>query len=267
MQIRHLCASLAAGLLLCSMPAFSGQVGDNLLAYWTFDDATGTTATDYTHANDGVLSGSVAWSTGADAKFGGGVLFDGNAGSAVALPTTTTALSNPGSAISFSVWLKGGECVNTLTASYRSIFNSNSGQDYYILYYDKGNAQLRFKVTSANNGVSRFGIGIADVPTTNTWYHLAAVYDGTNASIYINGVKKATATGANGALKAPQINAIGSKGNGGDQNWKGAMDDLAIWNRALSDAEVSAIANSGKPVKDLLTATGVSGAKDWSLFH
>lgn len=261
MRTRILSVIITWGLL-CTASSCFAALGDSLLAYWTFDDGTGTTVTDYLGGADGTINGGVTWSTGADAKYGSGLSFDGNYLSKVALPTTGS-LCSPGNAISFSVWLKATEPVDTITTSYRSIFNSNSGQDYYILYYDKANAQLRMKVTSTNSAITRVGVAAADVPV-NTWYHFGAVYDGTNATLYINGVQKATLTGAAGTLKSPQAHAIGAKGANGDQNWKGAMDDLAIWNRALRADEMQFLATTNKPVKDVLSHTDAHG---WELLH
>lgn len=265
MGIRHFYTSLAAGIMLFAVPAFSGTINDNLLAYWAFDEGTGSAVGDYTHGANGTIAGGVTWTTGTDAKFGSGLRFDGNYGSKVSLPSGGS-LSNPGSAVSFSVWLKSTESVDTLTTSYRSIFNSSAGQDFYILYYDKGTTQVRFKVTSTNGTATRVGAGVADVPGANIWYHLAAVYDGTTATVYINGVAKASLTGASGALKSPQVSAIGAKGAGGDQTWLGAMDDLAVWNRALTATEVQYLATCNQPLSTVLT-TGIAAAADWSMYE
>ncbi len=267
--------SLIAGACLCTSSAFSASLGDNLLTYWSFDEGAGTAVADSTHNADGILSGGVTWATGADSVFGGALRFDGTNG-CVELPPTGPLVTPNASAMTISVRVKCDELITSMPVAYRSIFNSNSGQDYYILYYDKGNSQLRFKVTSQNttlnSGVSRAVYSSPSASPTllaNTWYHLVAVYDGTDAFLYVNGVKVNTASAANkgaqGVLKNNQYSAIGAKGVTSGQNWKGAMDDLAIWTRALSDSEVASLYSSNQSIKDLLNTP--AAADDWSLYY
>ncbi|MEI7634096.1 MAG: LamG domain-containing protein [bacterium] len=250
------------GACLLTSPALSATIGDDLLAYWQFDEGSGTTTADYKGEANGTTSGGIVWTTGADAKYGGALRYDGADG-CVLLPTGGS-LANPStSAMTFSVWLKADEAVGSIVGSYRSIFNSSAGQDYYICYYDKGNNQLRLKVSSTNSGITRIGIAGADVPV-DTWYHFAGVYDGTNTIVYLNGVQKSSLTGASGQLKDGQVSGIGVKGASAQQYWKGVIDDLAIWKRALPVDQIQFICNSNKPVKDILNVD--TAVTDWALY-
>lgn len=81
--------------------------------------------------------------------------------------------------------------------------------------------------------------GIAQLPL-NTYTHVAATYNGTIMTIYINGVLDASKTTSIGALadEAEDLR-IGSSG------FKGAIDELGIYSRALSQGEVQAIVAAG----------------------
>ena len=77
--------------------------------------------------------------------------------------------------------------------------------------------------------------------SSNTWYHVTAVFSGTTASMYLNGVSY----GSYGSM--PPIE-YGSRSNNywgksnwsSDPVWQGQQDELRIWNRALTATEISA---------------------------
>ena len=82
----------------------------------------------------------------------------------------------------------------------------------------------------------------------NKWYHLAATYDGSKVKIYINGnldVEAAqTATPANNAEPL----TIGQR-NDGDMYFQGMIDEVEIFNRALTPDEIRSIFDAGRAGK------------------
>lgn len=74
----------------------------------------------------------------------------------------------------------------------------------------------------------------------NTWVHFTGTYDGANIRCYINGVLQATTawpgTGF-GVLSNMRI------GKGAGAGWSGSIGDLRFYNRALSQAEITALFN------------------------
>ncbi|MBX3744001.1 MAG: LamG domain-containing protein [Verrucomicrobiae bacterium] len=73
------------------------------------------------------------------------------------------------------------------------------------------------------------------------WVHLAGSYDGTHWRLYRNGVEVASAASGTGALRVPRGDwAIGSSGNGWADHFAGGIDEVAIYNRALSPARILA---------------------------
>ena len=70
-----------------------------------------------------------------------------------------------------------------------------------------------------------------------TWAHLAYVWDGTNSTIYINGVQVATTTLA----PAPRTgSSMGIGYNVGDTGWEGSIDEVMVWNSARTVAQLQA---------------------------
>lgn len=89
----------------------------------------------------------------------------------------------------------------------------------------------------------------------NTWYHLVLVYDGTQSGntnrlkVYQNGSILSVPT-ENGTIAASLQNSTGDfvlSDFGGtlDRYWDGRMDEVALWNRALSEPEVGDLYNGG----------------------
>src|SRR5262249_55454266 len=78
----------------------------------------------------------------------------------------------------------------------------------------------------------------------NTWYHAAVTYDGSTLSLYLNGKLEAskTTTAINTQLDANGL-TIGFRPDE-SAYWNGLIDEPAIYNRALSAAEIQAIYNA-----------------------
>jgi hypothetical protein len=75
----------------------------------------------------------------------------------------------------------------------------------------------------------------------NTWSHVAGTYDGTTMSFYVNGVLVSSQP-QTGAI-TPSTDALSLGGNPGGANWNGLLDEVRIYNRALSATEIQADMN------------------------
>ena len=127
------------------------------------------------------------------------------------------------------------------------------GEDYEILTKRSDSDTNRWGMSmSAGNNI---GFGIRDASgwnswTTNsgpiassTWYHVAVTYDAVvDAKIYINGQN--VSAPRNGSIVPISVNTrpvrIGCYVNGSNprQNFGGLIDEVRLYNRALSDAEI-----------------------------
>ena len=98
--------------------------------------------------------------------------------------------------------------------------------------FDNGN--------DANGAVVSFGGGV--------WYHVAFVFDGSSQRVYINGVPEVTRTGVVNTLKAADL-FIGNWGAPNDPNndLRGRLDDLVVYDVALPPAKVQALFNGLDP--------------------
>jgi hypothetical protein len=117
-----------------------------------------------------------------------------------------------------SIWVK-----STQNNANAGIFNyGTSGNSYFGLSFDNDS------LISFNYGdpvISNFTV------TPNSWFHFVISYDGVTAKVYLNGVLKNT------FIKA--LNTISSSGNFGLGTFVGDVDDLKIFNYAISGQKVS----------------------------
>jgi hypothetical protein len=109
---------------------------------------------------------------------------------------------------------------------------------------------LRIQDTGANYSVGAFdgtnfhGVTFAVPPGDlggGQWIHLAGTYDGAKWALFRNGQQVASTNDSVGALKIDDADwAIGSAGNGWADNFTGAIDEVAIYGKALSAAQLQA---------------------------
>ena len=155
-----------------------------------------------------------------------------------------------------SLWVKFDTISN-----YDSIFymgGSTNNSDYLQLRLREVSSQLRYQVSGRKGGSGNSTVEATTLPATGSWVHLAYTRTGTGTGatikIYVNGSYEATAT--NGEFDAP----LGSSSAGTLTNISafrssaysqygidGKIDEVAIWDSALTAAEITKVYNSGEP--------------------
>jgi hypothetical protein len=121
-----------------------------------------------------------------------------------------------------------------------------SNRQYMLTAVYGDNEYLGFR---AHVGIEGGGYNYLDSASQiypQTWYHVAEVYDGTNLIIYVNGNLDNSAELTGHILVTSEPVCIGgSDFNCGNYGFPGLIDEVAIYNRALSDTEISAIYSAG----------------------
>jgi hypothetical protein len=235
---------------------------DRLVAYWRMDDGLAdsfaTTVADGKGGNLGTLvrnDGASHWFDQPLANVGGCLKLEGT-NAFVTFPQTQDLDINTNQ-LTLSAWFRLLNLPSQLATSFGAIFDSTT--DCYVLYLDKANNELRFKVTTADGHAARPGIPAGSLQT-NQWLHVAATYDGQaypasgRAVIYLNGVAAdahfgndgGAGTGLTGNVKPGQIATMGREGPAGGSFFTGFVDDVAIWKRALTSAEIERLFTEGQ---------------------
>ena len=126
--------------------------------------------------------------------------------------------------------------------------NSRSGLfEGYDLEKNRINGQdvFRFQVTSS--GGQQVPAASITVPQAGVWYHLAGTYDQSSGyvQLYVNGVLEGSAYAGFPLDYGTRPVFIGTSGEGWDGKVQGTVDEVSIYNRALSSNEIAAIYNAG----------------------
>ena len=242
---------VANGRLYC--PTFSNQLavygplvntrsGSNgLMATWRLDEASGTTAADSTgNGNTGTVTGTATWGAGRNAN-----AFTFNGASYISCGDAQTL--NPTNAISVTGWFKTTQAATATASVIR-----HDGNFTALQITGTGNAQAALWANGTLTSVT--------FPWTynnNAWHHVASTYDMTQGcKIYIDGTLVASNTTLRGPLStatvaggtAPSPFMLGAK-EGGSEFYTGSLDEVSVWNRALSQNEISSLAAGGAYVE------------------
>jgi len=222
-------ARFEAGTNLSLWTSASGLVG-----YWNFDEGAGTTARDLSgRGNTGTLQPALGptWTTG---RVAGGLSFDG-VDDFVNVPHSSSINL---STYTYEFWIRPRE-VHPL---WRQIINKGSGNIIERapgIWFEPNSLRVSFKQT--NSLTTDIRIGSVRALTLNTWSHVVIVQRTNYQAIYINGM---LSTESHVAF-TPHLN-IGSlrMGLAGDAPALMDLDEVRIYNRALTEAEIRASFNA-----------------------
>ena len=104
--------------------------------------------------------------------------------------------------------------------------------------------QLRFRLKT-NGTTSTLVTGYGAI-TTGQWYHVAAVYNGSNMIIYKNGVQAASTAKSGSITNGNASVAFGNQPAGaGARAFDGLLDEVCLYDKALSPTEISYIMTNG----------------------
>lgn len=244
-----------------SPPSSNEQLSQGLVAYWKFDDGlpdpAATNADDVEGLSSGRLSGfgsMPTWISTDAARMGSALHLDGT-DDWVSIPTNEV-MDIGTNALTISLWVKLPALPSAIAQDYAGIYDSAS--DAYVVYLDRASRELRFKVTTASLKIARPGIPEAKLQT-GVWHHVVGVYDGAagttvgQAMIFLDGHivdihagdDNSIGYGLTNVVRQGQAAAIGRNGTIPNCYFSGDVDDVAIWNRSLSPAEIRQIYSAG----------------------
>ncbi len=203
---------------------------DNLSLYWPFDSNISTTTVyDYTKNNkDGTIKNSAYTSGGV---YGGAMEFknNGNVTTAAAVITPSVSSSN----FSFGGWIKWYSIGNNPQSYDVPIGQAVLGNDYgdFFIQGDSSNVVDCWFDTATTNGYAI---------STNTWYHVMCVRNGSTGTLYVNGVSRGVLSAGGAVANTPF--KIGNVA--GSYQFNGTIDEVMVFNTSLTAAQVLAIFNN-----------------------
>ncbi|MFI6051586.1 LamG-like jellyroll fold domain-containing protein [Streptomyces violascens] len=238
---------------------FNVRNGQPQRAGWAMDSLPGATSLPATSSNlPMTLAGGAA--SGAPGHSGTGISLSGTLASD-GTPADYAAADTPAvetdQSFTVSAW------VNTSDAAKNQSAVSQSGQHQaaFSLGLSQGKWTIKLPTTDTTPDTTWY-VAASDVaPVANQWTHLAGVYDAAakTLTMYVNGTPSAPVAGVNiwqarGALSFGRALWRDSYTDG----WKGSLDDIHVWDRALKPADVAAV-QTGTAI------TGLGAKAVWSL--
>jgi hypothetical protein len=226
-------------MIVLFLAGAASALDPNLVAWYTFDEGSGTIAHDSAGGHNGTVYGGT-WVAG---KVGGAMSFNGTS-SYIGVPSSA-ALNITGD-ITIAAWVNFARGGDYSDGSEQAIVTKCFGNGAYDNPYDfRTNANLvpALNLVRANDYTHEsFGSGDSFIPL-NSWHHVAVVEQGTAAYFYIDGILANTVLGGPPLTSPPVGNnypmLIGARSNG--LYLDGLMDDVRVYNRALTSTEIKDI--------------------------
>jgi hypothetical protein len=242
-HVRPLSLLAPTFLLLTNTVAVRAQT-PTPAAYLTFDEGSGTVGHDTSgNNNDATLLGGAGWTTG---LVGPAALnLTGAAGAYADIPRDVVDTTK---SFTVAAWVK----LNSL-GGFQTFVSEDSGFQATFFLQKRGDTNT-FTFTQPFGAAGGPGVAVYPdsgmTPTVGTWYHVTGVYDATqrSASIYVNGVL----AGQVYSVSPSPANGHTGIGNGQYNNsyvdWvNGSIDDVRLYQAALTPDQILAIARIGDP--------------------
>ncbi|MBP6091293.1 MAG: hypothetical protein KA521_08570, partial [Crocinitomicaceae bacterium] len=208
---------------VCSSAALPTNLQTGLVGYWPFcgnaNDASG-------NGNNGTVNGATL-TTDRFGNANSAYSFDGN--------DWISATRAHQAVFTASVWIQStnGNCN-------KPILDANNSS--WELYSDCANGQLNFIMWNGGTFTyhsTNVALGL------NTWYHVVAVYSSSQVKVYVNGSLITTQV----TTAVPAISGVlnmGASLSGTTQYFTGKLDDVGLWSRALTLAEIQQLYTQGQ---------------------
>ena len=237
--------SAASAALIIQAPKYIG-LNSGLVGYWSFDgkDMAGVTAYDRSgNANNGTLTNGPTRAIG---KIGQGLSFDGvddyvSVGDNDSLDITGS--------ITVATWVRATSFGVGFNEE-RLVFKGTGVSTANIYTLGIADSKAMFSLHLAGFGASDC-LGNSPCIVSNTtlvtgrWYHVAGTYDGATIRIYVDGqLGGSQSVVSTGTADANPV-LFGSRSDGQD-SLTGFLDDVRLYNRALTPAEIKRLYNMGR---------------------
>ncbi|UCD37282.1 MAG: VCBS repeat-containing protein [Fidelibacterota bacterium] len=165
--------------------------------------------------------------------------------SSISIPTPASILNTPIDQFTFQAWIKSTS--GNGTQNVYEVSTSATAVNNEVYFEADMPAPMRFGVTNNSGGEYQASSQSLDL---NTWYQIVGTYDGSAQKLYVNGeLHDSLAWADNFTITSGAL--IGRDIQGG-QDFNGLIDDIRIYDRALSKAEIQALYHEGGWDPDLI---------------
>jgi hypothetical protein len=226
--------------------AARAEIDDGLVSYWPFNG----NLQDVLAVNNGTLVGTNTTPSFTPGKFGQGIDLDGvdqhvNVGNSPTLDMDVNGAGEQDGHVSISAWFRV----------------DGFGKDWQALVAKGEGSAFRIARRGGEQGIAYAG-GIGESAelspdvSDGAFHHVVAITEHqVGTRMWVDGMLVATVNNATTALvnngnggqpfpENPPL-LIGENPQTGNRTWNGLIDDVAIWNRPLTDGEIASLWNNG----------------------
>ena len=216
-------------------PILASEINQGLVLYLPFEEA-GNPADHSDNPAKPKINGKLDHVNG---KFGKALEFNGKGGNVVEIPSVAKLVGMK--ALTIAAWIKPNGIKGADGMSIASKRIAHQIGDCYNLFTWTGQ-KMYARVNSKGQIVSN------TILKDGEWYHVAFTFEGgSKIKLYLNGGEEVSIAHPDKAVlndnKSPLW--IGELNAGRNFAWNGILDDVAIWNRALSEKEIQSVMNKG----------------------
>lgn len=216
------------------------DVTTGLVSRWALAESSGTSAPDSVGSNNGTLANGPVWQP-TSGQIDGALQFDGS-NDRVTIPHNATLNFGTGD-FSIGGWVKGSYPLQN--DIYPRLYEKfHTGSETGINIYTSGSNTEDFPsceyVVSGTYRLARAtGYSVRD----NNWHHIMCVKDGSGAKIYVDGVERGSYSGSIGNVNTTADASIGWSRGWDSDYYQGTIDDVRVYNRALTPTEITTLYN------------------------
>ncbi len=237
----------ATSIFTCPSSAYE------LIAAWTMDEGDGKEISDSSgNEHTGEFFGAPGWDVG---KFGKGVLFHG-APDHIEVQDPDHKLTPAN--ITMVAWIN----LDDLVGNHSILEQYDWAGDLGAYAWRTNGAALQFYAIWGEDAPNASGGTLRE----NEWVHVAATYDGENIRSWIDGEVVASAVDPQkrGLNPSDKSLSFGVRGDSKDTHWMtGIMDEVAIFDGVLPQADIQAIMNGGLQTVVLAVSPSDSLTTTW----
>jgi len=217
-----------------------------LVGYWSMDEGAGNKAYDQSgNINAGTLTQMDPATDWVDGKLGKALDFDGvndyvDMGDINALDGLTK--------ITASAWIKTTKTTETHIVDKSGCDGATNGGPFELLVNGFTAGKAVFAVYKSG-GTPNFDYAESSTSVNdNNWYHVVGTYDGSFIRIYVDGVERGSKAASGWTLSSSTgFVQMGGYCNNNSYPWNGLIDEVRVYNRALSAGEITRLYQLTKP--------------------